>query len=474
MEDGTTADPRSTWLRRLTWWVVVALAITEGLFDRVIEPWLRAGTAVGATVERYMPGVEAVAVGAMVWWTIHRIEGRQRRDSRYQEDLAALYRQAKAREQQLEALHEASVAIASDNGYPGVLSRIVAIAAQLGHARYGALAEFDDQERVVHFTSYGIPPEWSERGQTPPTHEGLLQRLSGTGPVRLDDVTRDPLFTGFPGGHPAFRTFLGVPIRWQGMLLGHLYLGGHEGETTFTGEEERLLQLFAMEAAVAIRRARLEAEASRTVRQAERRTIAMELHDGALQALYGVGIQLDQARRQGVTALAETMPIDVVVDAIKQAMGAIRDVLDSAGEERAANEPGRDLPASVAAAARLYGVRLAWSGLDALAALPADHARPLALCLCEAVANAARHGGAGQVWIAAKRGVGGNLLVRVHDDGGGPPADGLVEGHGLRHVRSRLASLGGDLTLSAQGPRGLVWRCRLPAPPASAGDGVAE
>ena len=411
--EDTAGEPRSTLSRHLKWLVIASLVITEGLFDMVIEPWLRTGTSVEEVVERYMAGAEILVLGTVVWITFSHLERLQRHLARQQQDLAGLYRRAKAREGQLEALHEASVAITSDHGYPGVLSRIVALAAQLGHARYGALAEFDEQEHVVRFTTYGMPDELAARIQTPPTHKGLLQRLSGTGPVRLDDVAKDPLFTGFPGAHPTFRTFLGVPIRWQGVLLGHLYVGGHDGETPFTDDEERLLQMFAMEAAVAIRRVRLEIEATRVVRKTERQQIAMELHDGALQSLYGIGMQLDQARRQGLSALGETMTIDVVVDAIKRAMGAIRDVLEALDNERDAPQARPDLAAAVGAAARLYGMRVTWRGLDALSSLPAEDADQLALCLCEAVGNAARHGGAGRLWIVANRTAAGMLVVRV-------------------------------------------------------------
>ncbi len=447
----------------LKWLIIVSLIATEGLFDFVIEPWLRTGTGIEEIVERYMAGVEILVLATVVWFTFRHLDRLQRRVDRQRRDLGELYRRATQWQRQLEALHEASVAITSGGGYPSVLERIVSLAAQLGHARYGALAEFDEDERVVRFTTYGVDDAVIARLHDPPTHTGFLRRLSEEGPVRLDDVSADPMFTGFPVDHPRFRTFLGVAVRWQGALLGHLYLGGHEGEASFSDDEARLLEMFAMEAAVAIRRGRLELEATRGIRRAERQKISMELHDGALQALYGVGMQLDQARRQGRTTLGQGLPVDTLVDAIRHAMAAIRGVLDALDREEDESEAGLALPQAVRASGRLYGVSVRWRGLGALEGLDAQQADHLGMCLSEAVANAARHGGATRVSIDAARTGGGDLLVNVRDNGKGAPGGRLVEGYGLRHARHRLEVVGGRLALTVAHSGSVTWQCMLPA-----------
>ena len=446
----------------LKWLIIAALILTEGMFDLVIEPWLRTGTAIEEIVERYMAGTEILILGSIVWLTFRHLERLQQRIERQRRELGELYRQATQWQQQLEALHQASVAIASGGAYAEVLERIVSLAAQLGHARYGALAEFDEDERVVHFATYGVDEDALAGLRHPPTHRGFLRRLSEEGPVRLNNIRADPLFSGFPTAHPSFRTFLGVAIRWQGMLLGHLYLGGHEAETQFTDEETRLLEMFAMEAAVVIRRGRLELEATRGIRRAERQKIGMELHDGALQALYGVGMQLDQARRQGHTTLGEGLPVDTLVDAIRHAMSAIRGVLDALDREADDSGVRVALPQAVRATGRLYGVRVRWRGLSALSGLDAQQADHLGLCLSEAVANAARHGGATRLWIELVRSGAGQLLVRVRDNGQGVAGGRLVEGHGLHHVRRRLEEMGGRMVVTVADSGSVTWQCILP------------
>jgi len=64
----------------------------------------------------------------------------------------------------------------------------------------------------------------------------------------------------------------------------------------------------------------------------------------------------------------------------------------------------------------------------------------------ESLTNAARHGGAKQVWIAIAADA-GTIRVTVEDDGTGLSAQG-GDGMGLKGMRERLAALGGSLTLA--------------------------
>jgi signal transduction histidine kinase len=227
-----------------------------------------------------------------------------------------------------------------------------------------------------------------------------------------------------------------------------------------------------MEAAVAIHRSRLEREAADRLRESERRRIAMALHDSALQSLYAVGIQLDRARRRGLEHLTDTMTADVAVAAIQKSMAAIRGVLDAL-EERAHPGPGAALSEPARTTARLYGVELRWQGLEAIADLTQDRARELGLCLSEAVANAARHGGASEVFVHCRREDDGTVTLTIRDNGRGAPADGIREGHGLTHVRQRLAHIGGELRIAA-GKEGVALECRLRPQAPATGDRGAD
>lgn len=62
-----------------------------------------------------------------------------------------------------------------------------------------------------------------------------------------------------------FTTVLGVPLRWKDRIIGAITFAGEARERAFTAEDERLLSLFAQQAALAIENSRLYYEAKRSV-----------------------------------------------------------------------------------------------------------------------------------------------------------------------------------------------------------------
>ena len=149
---------------------------------------------------------------------------------------------------------------------PQVLQDVVDAACALTGARYGALGVFEPDGRLRQFTTHGITPE--ERAAMGRLPQGLgilgfLQQMQE--PLRIGDLSKHPRAIGFPPNHPAMKTFLGAPIRLGDEALGNLYLTEKAGGGEFPPEDESLLVLFAAQAALAIRNARLhqESEAER-------------------------------------------------------------------------------------------------------------------------------------------------------------------------------------------------------------------
>ena len=62
---------------------------------------------------------------------------------------------------------------------------------------------------------------------------------------------------GFPPNHPPMTSFLGVPILSGNQLLGQIYLTDKEDYTEFTRDDERVIEMLAAYAAVAIVNARM-------------------------------------------------------------------------------------------------------------------------------------------------------------------------------------------------------------------------
>jgi signal transduction histidine kinase len=110
-----------------------------------------------------------------------------------------------------------------------------------------------------HFVSSGIEPETLERMMNTyglPKGRGLVGYiLKDKKPVRIDDISRHPAFTGFPEGHPEMKTLLSVPVIISKNVTGRLYFSDKIDGKMFAPEDEELAISFANTAAIAVNNA---------------------------------------------------------------------------------------------------------------------------------------------------------------------------------------------------------------------------
>src|SRR4030042_1440708 len=92
----------------------------------------------------------------------------------------------------------------------------------------------------------------------PPIGLGLISAIAKERrTIRIPDIGRDNRSVGFPPNHPPMTSFLGVPIISGNHLLGQIYLTDKEDYTEFTRDDERVIEMLAAYAAVAIVNARM-------------------------------------------------------------------------------------------------------------------------------------------------------------------------------------------------------------------------
>jgi signal transduction histidine kinase len=206
---------------------------------------------------------------------------------------------------------------------------------------------------------------------------------------------------------------------------------------------------------------RLEDERRRSERlavEAERRRIAFELHDSAKQRVHAAHLVL--------SAIAPSIPppqAPAVAQALEEMNRAAADMDTSVAELR---EPldGRSLDerlrrrAEALAAATPAAIDVRGRAPE-LPPLVAAHAYRIA---AEALTNAVRHAEAGTIRVDVDGGP-GRLVVDVRDDGRGLGGDARPGSHGLRSMRHRTATLGGELVVQP-GPRGRGTHVRLTVP----------
>ena len=163
----------------------------------------------------------------------------------------------------LRALLRANLAVVEHIELPVVLERIVQAAVDLVGSEYGALGVIAPGGGLEQFIHVGIPPEQALIiGHLPEGHGLLGALIDDPHPIRLEHLHDDSRSSGFPAGHPAMESFLGVPIRVRDAVYGNLYLS-NQSSGAFSPEDEQLVESLAASAGFAIDNARLFAETRR-------------------------------------------------------------------------------------------------------------------------------------------------------------------------------------------------------------------
>jgi signal transduction histidine kinase len=182
-------------------------------------------------------------------------------------ELQARLQAVLATRDRMRGLLEAVVAISSGLDLESTLRRIVETAVELVDATYGALGVIGNRGRLAEFIPVGLTEE--EIGQIDhwPEGRGLLGLLiKDPHPLRLATISEHAESSGFPAGHPAMRSFLGVPVRVRNEVFGNLYLTNKRGGGEFTEDDEAVLVALGAAAGVAVENARLYQAARRSQR----------------------------------------------------------------------------------------------------------------------------------------------------------------------------------------------------------------
>jgi two-component system, NarL family, sensor histidine kinase DevS len=167
----------------------------------------------------------------------------------------------------MRGLLEAVVAIGSGLELEATLRRIVEAAVDLVDAKYGALGVIGEDNRLTGFIPVGLEADEIGKIHHWPEGRGLLGLLiAEPHPLRLADIAAHPASSGFPTGHPAMRSFLGVPVRVRDRVFGNLYLTEKRSGGEFTEDDEAVLTALGAAAGVAVENARLYDEATRQQR----------------------------------------------------------------------------------------------------------------------------------------------------------------------------------------------------------------
>ena len=379
--------------------------------------------------------------------------------------LAQLHRRESEQSARLRALNVAGMALTSELETATVLQRVVDQARAVANAKYAALGVFDKSGRVEQFITSGITDD--ERaliGHLP--HGlgllGLIQREPHA--LRVREIKDHPASVGFPANHPPMRSFLGTPIRWRGVALGNLYLTEKQGAVEFSDDDEEAATTLAAQAAIAIENARLYEQAERVSVLEERHRIGMDLHDGAIQSLYALGLMLeDAASRIDREPKEARTAVERAVDRLNVAIADLRSYVLGLRPIRGSDRPLTESLPTLAAQARtnaLLDVDVAVSP-EAVGALDGIGREATFYIAADAIGNVTRHARAKRaslrLFLDDSR-----VVLEVADDGVGFDYERATDGHGLRNMRERAFSAGGRLNVQTAPGEGSRLRFEVP------------
>ena len=380
--------------------------------------------------------------------------------------LADLHQVEVAQSRRLRALNAAGLALSAELDTETLLHKIADLARVVGDATYAALGTFDDAGRVTRFYTAGISGEQRARIGHLPVGKGILGLLPREGrPLRLRDLHAHPASVGFPAHHPPMRTFLGVPIRWRGESVGNLYLTEKQGGDEFTLEDEEALLALAAQAAIAIENARLYAQTSRISVLEERHRIGMDLHDGAIQSLYGLGLLIeDAATRLDAEPEDAKAQLGRAVDRLNAAIADLRNYVLGLRPIRGSDRPLSESLPTLASQIGTNALLAVDVSVEPAAEAGLDQAgREAAFYVAaDALGNVARHARARHAGLALRRD-GEMVVLEIVDDGVGYDSTTSVSGLGLRNMRERAFNAGGRLEVTSMPGTGTRIQLRIPA-----------
>jgi signal transduction histidine kinase len=372
----------------------------------------------------------------------------------------------------LNAVDEAAMAIAGLLDIEEALQLIVERVRALVGARYAALGIVGPDDQIERFITSGMSHHQREAIGPLPRGRGLLGLIIRKArPYRIQNIAAHPDSSGFPANHPPMTSFLGVPITSQGRSVGNFYLTDKAGATEFTAADQRLVELFALHAGIAIDNARLHQQVADLAIVQERDRIGRDLHDGIIQSLYAVSLSLEDVPEMMASSPVEAEGrVDVAIDSVQASIRELRNFINGLRPEIF---DGADVPAGIAALREQFRYNTLIeidTDVDGGAArdLSPEQGAELLQLVRESLSNAARHAQAKHLVVTFRREKDASTLV-VADDGVGFDASGPIAAghHGLANMRARAEAIGAVMrveTGQGEGTRIIVALPNRPMP----------
>lgn len=294
--------------------------------------------------------------------------------------------------------------------------------------------------------------------------EGMVGQAAQTRqPVISNHLEKDERVTRQAVVKAGFRQIACIPLPAHGEIVGVLTIATRSKKAISKNDIQVLVSI-ASGAGTAIENARLHSNVRRVTILEERERIGMDLHDGIIQSIYGVGLALENAR--AVLREDPDSADNRLVKAMDDLNRTIRDIRTYILDLRPRQLRDESL---IEGLGRLVAEFRQNTKLEVILAGPKEplidlqpvNAMALFHICQEAMANIAKHANASKVtidlWSTSDR-----ALLEIHDNGDGFDLEkaNKTVGHGLANMQTRVANVGGDLdiiTAPKEGTTILAW-----------------
>jgi two-component system sensor histidine kinase DevS len=294
--------------------------------------------------------------------------------------------------------------------------------------------------------------------------QGFIGMAAATGKMLVSRNLRQDMRYLRPSVLEAgFQFIVCIPLTSGGKVVGVMSAATRQ-ERDLDERELNMLHAIGSWAGITIENARLNRQARRLAVLEERERIGMDLHDGIIQSIYGVGLALDYARIS-----LEDDPVQAqnkIEESIDSLNSTIRDIRSYILDLRPRQFHGENLKqglqrlvdefqANCATPISLVGPE------DGLVDFPAQNATALFHICQESLANIAKHARADNaevhLWTTRDR-----VLLEISDNGRGFDMRKIAVtlGHGLSNMQSRARKVGGDIEITStveEGTNVLAW-----------------
>ncbi len=328
----------------------------------------------------------------------------------------------------------------------------------------------DEERRSVVFLR--DPSDWSSRvhrsfdSYASAFHEVLTRRE----PLTSYDVQSDPRFVPHRVREVGYKSMLGVPLVVKGKVIAEAWAYTLNDYRRFTDEEIALAQGIANVLGLVIQNAELHERSKLLAVMEERARLGREIHDGVAQTLGALQLKASQV---------EDSLSNHHIDESRRLLCEVQDVITRGYRDlreamfglRAAVEPGTDLVTALRQYLVHYeaeyrlDVRLE-AAEDEPATLNGETQAQAMRIVQEALRNVLRHARTERATVRIER-HGDDLRICVVDEGQGfdradLEAQDEARHLGLRTMRERAASVGGNLTVESQPGQGTAVVLQLP------------